>query len=274
MPHTPPPAGPSFSAKQVVAALYRAALGRDADASGLAFYSDMVARDPAGLMGVADGLFQSTERKLLNAPGLADHTQFGELKLMLRHLVDEGARHRLIVDVGARGRERSNSYDLLADFGWRGLLVEANPSLADDIKAAFQGLDYALESCAVGPVEGTLPFYIGANDDVSSLKRSAAEGWGELKGEIAVPVFRLVTLLEKHQLPLDFEILSLDIEGLDVDVLNDLVDNSSYRPSIVIIEASYGGQTQRLEDVNCSANVCREYQIADKTHANLILTRR
>lgn len=266
--------GRTFTAKEIVSALYRAALGRDADASGLAYFSDMLARAQCDPAFVADYLFQSPERKSLSASGLSDHTQFGELKLLLRHLVRSGSRHQLIVDVGARGRERSNSFDLLSDFGWRGLLVEANPHLINGINAEFQGLDYALESCAVGPVEGTLPFYIGANDDVSSLKRSAAAGWGELKGEIEVPVFRLVSLLEKHQVPADFDLLSLDIEGLDVDVLNDLIDISPYRPAIIIIEASYGGQTKRLEEVNCSEAVCRDYEIADTTYANLILTRR
>jgi FkbM family methyltransferase len=267
-------AGRTFTAEEVVRSLYRAALGRDADASGLAYYSQLLTSAPHELAAVADALFHSPERERLLGSGLADHSQFGELRLILRHLVDAGSTHQLVVDVGARGKDRSNSYDLLADFGWRGLLVEANPNLVHSIDEAFGGLNYTLEACAVGPEEGTLPFYLGANDDVSSLRRSAAESWGALKGEIQVPVVRLVSLLEKHLVPVDFDLLSLDIEGLDVDVLNDLVDNSPFRPSIVIIEASYGGTTKRLEDVSCSPTVCQEYRIAATTEANLILTRR
>ncbi len=56
----------------------------------------------------------------------SDHSQFGELSLFLTHA---GRKRRgFVVDAGAHGRERSNSWDLLSQFRWRGLLIEANPA--------------------------------------------------------------------------------------------------------------------------------------------------
>ena len=64
---------------------------------------------------------------------IADHSQNGEFLELLKLIVARGAPGKNIVDAGANGRERSNSYDLMLLFGWRGLLIEANPALADKI---------------------------------------------------------------------------------------------------------------------------------------------
>ncbi|BAK67572.1 conserved hypothetical protein [Sphingobium sp. SYK-6] len=190
--------------------------------------------------------------------------------MILEWLVKPG----LIVDVGARGRERSNSFDLLSRFGWKGLLVEANPALYDEIMRDFSGTDYRLVRCAVAEVEGILPFYIGANDDVSSLLRDAASGWGDLRGQVDVHVRRLGAILDEHWIPHRFDILSLDIEGLDVEVFNDLIDNTPYRPKLVIMEASYDFKTKDLNDVGSSKAVQDAYEICGQTRANLFLSRK
>jgi hypothetical protein len=85
---------------------------------------------------------------------IADHSQNGEFLELLKLIVARGAPGKNIVDVGANGRERSNSYDLMLLFGWRGLLIEANPSLADKIRAEFNGVNYTLVTCAVSDFEG------------------------------------------------------------------------------------------------------------------------
>ena len=95
--------------------------------------------------------------------------------------MERAQTNKIIVDVGARGRERSNSFDLLRHFGWRGLLIEANPSLLESIRADFAGTDFFLEFCAVSDYEGRAEFYFGVNDDVSSLSQHAAEGWGDIR---------------------------------------------------------------------------------------------
>lgn len=263
----------SFNSGDVVEALYRAALGRPADSAGVAGYASRLDRDPRQLEAIAGEFFRSEEHMARMSAGLMDHSQFGEYRLILKHLIRNGSRHQIFVDVGARGRDRSNSYDLMKDFGWKAILVEANPELVDSINAEFEGTRFVLENCAVGPEEGVLPFYLGVNDDISSLRQSATASWGEVRGAIEVPVRRLPDLLRDHSVPRDFDILSLDIEGVDVEVLNDLVDGSDYRPGLIVIEASNDFQTKELGAIGCSERVCDEYEIWSATAANLLLVR-
>jgi FkbM family methyltransferase len=202
-----------------------------------------------------------------------DRSQFGEIPLLLRGIVNEANPTRTIVDCGARGVSLSNSYDLLRHFGWRGLLIEANPHLADEINAGFAGLDFELVNCAVSDFEGTAELFLGVNPDISSLARDHAAAWGPVHGSFHVPVRRLRDVLAEHGIPAEFDVLNLDIEGHDCRALTDLIDNSHYRPRWIIIEASFGFATKSLTDLPVSDAVARTYRIIAQTHANLILRR-
>lgn len=262
-----------LSDEQVVAALYRAAFNRDPEPEGLKNHRSALATGTVTLDQLAHTIFHADEHKirLRGEFALDDKTQFGELVHILKQLVLTGSQHQLIVDVGARGRQGSNSFNLLSDFGWKGLLIEANPMLIDSIHQEFEGLNFEIVNCAVGEQNEIRPFYIGVNDDVSSLLPDHAQVWGELRGSVEVVVRRLADILDEHDVPNDFDILSLDIEGLDVRVLNDLVENSAYRPRIVVIEASYDFATKTMFDAGLSEKVCSLYELAGQTKANLIL---
>lgn len=266
---------PSYTAEQVITALYRAVFDRDPDAEGLRTYEDLLRSGSSDLGKIAAFFFNSDEHslKMMGPSRIRDHTQFGELAQLLRVLTRTGSEFQLVVDVGARGRDRSNSYNLMKDFGWRGLLVEANPFLIDSIRSEFEGLDYALVNCAVGDTPGTLPFHIGVNDDVSSLLAEHASAWGDIQRTVDVEVRRLADVLRDQQVPASFGVLSLDIEGLDVRVLNDLIVNSDYRPTVVIIEASYDFSTKTLADAGLCEEVQSAYRLVGQTAANLILQR-
>ena len=211
------------SPEQVVNALYLGALNRNPDPEGFKAAVELLKGDPEAIDALASGFYNSAERQGRDQ-GKLDHSQCGELELMLARLVGRGRRNGIVVDVGARGVERSNSYDLMSRFGWRGFLVEANPALDAEIRRGFAGTGFTLLNVAIGVQEGRLPFYLGSNDDVSSLARESASAWGDIRGVIEVPVRRLHGVLEELGLPQRFDLLSIDIEGLDVPVLNDLID--------------------------------------------------
>ncbi|MGB5865323.1 MAG: FkbM family methyltransferase [Sulfitobacter sp.] len=201
------------------------------------------------------------------------HDQFGEIGMLLREWATNSVSEKIVVDVGARGRERSNSYDLMLHFGWRGLLVEANPALLLTIEVEFKGLDCTLVGTAVSDYTGVAEFTIGSNDDVSSLNPDAAASWGETRGTINVDVRRLPDILADYKIPHRFGLLSVDIEGEDVKVLSDLICNSDYRPDYIIIEASQDFQITTLEQLDLPDQVCQSYQIFDQTRANLLMRR-
>ncbi len=207
-------------------------------------------------------------------PSTLDVSQYGEIGMIVRMLVNDGVCSRYVVDLGARGLERSNSYDLLRSFGWRGLLVEANPALIAGLERDFAGLDIQIACCAVSDHTGRASFTLGANDDVSSLIEVAAARWGDTRGSVEVDVRRLPDILAEFDAPAEIGLLSIDVEGEDLQVLNDLTAHGGYRVEWVIIEASHDFQTKSLADLATSQEVRDLYEIAAQTSANLILRRR
>lgn len=200
-----------------------------------------------------------------------DQSQHSEVDLLTRLMINAAAAHRIVVDVGANGRARSNSYDLLKFCRWSGLLIEANPALIYGIEQEFTGLDVTVVKSAVSDYVGEANLYIGTNDDVSSLTEQNALSWGETKGKIEVGVRLLSEILSQHNIPKDFDLLSLDIEGEDIRVFNEILSNGNFRPKWVIIEASFGFSTKSLSDLPFCDLAKQLYYIAGQTTANLIL---
>lgn len=261
-----------MTAEALVTELYRNFFKREPDPAA----KDKAERLLSGVTsveGLVAELIVSEEYRTYTAPTpplFSDQTQFGELEMLVGRWMARAVPHRTVVDVGARGRARSNSYDLLRSFGWKGILFEANPNLIDSIGMDFAGLDMDLVQCAVSDYDGEATFYLGVNDDVSSLNEYASLGWGPVAGEVTVPVRRLGPQLEKRGVPLDFGLLSIDIEGEDIRVLNDVVA-SGYRPRWVIIEASLNFAIKSLDDLPFDDRVKTLYALVGQTPANLIM---
>ena len=193
---------------------------------------------------------------------------------LIRLWADGAVPSKFVVDVGARGLERSNSYDLVRHFGWRALLIEANPKLLEGLRVAFAGLPASIVGCAVSDYGGEATFTIGVNDDVSSLNPDAAADWGPVRGTTTVSVRRLGDILAEMQAPQRFGLLSIDIEGEDIKVLNALIGQSPFRRDWVSIEASNDFAVRSLDDAPFSAAVKDAYAIRGQTRANLILQHR
>lgn len=261
-----------LGASDFVGTLYRVFFSREPDPAA----QDKVERLVEGVSSVEDIVAEilaseefasrQDDRQLIR-----DQTQYGELELLIRRWMIDAVQDRWVVDVGARGKARSNSWDLLNTFEWRGLLIEANAALIPSIDLEFAGLDVELLNCAVSDYDGEATFYLGVNEDVSSLDREASSGWGPLAGEMRVAVRRLAPLLKERGVPERFGLLSIDIEGEDIKVLNDLICTSAYRPKWVLIEASYEFQTKALRDLPFDPCVLSAYRLVDQTASNLLL---
>lgn len=261
-----------FDSTDAVRALHLATFGIEPEPAVLDSLRTEVGDDPAALAALADRLYRfAGHLRSRERHSLPDHSQNGELRILLREMMAIGQRHGIIVDVGVLGREGSNSFDLLTDFGWKGLLIEANPALIGDIRRDFGPADFTLLQCAVGPVAGRHVLHIGASDHISSLDLGHAAQFGAVRGTVEVDVRRLPDLLDEAGIPHDFDILDLDIEGLDVAVMNDLIDHSPYRPRLVLIEASHAFTTRDLLQAGLSEAVQANYRIVDATISNLVL---
>jgi FkbM family methyltransferase len=203
---------------------------------------------------------------------IVDHSQFGEFPLFLK--VAHPKHRGVIVDVGVLGKEGSNSYDLLSQLEWRGVLIEANPNSWDEIERDFSGLNATLVRSAVSDVEGPVVFHLGVVDGVSSIILAMAEMWGPSRGSVEVQARRLGAILDEQQVPLNFDLLNLDIEGMDIPVLNDLIVHTRYRPRWIFLEASLDFQTKSLGELELVPSVRDQYEIAGQTVSNLLLAHR
>jgi FkbM family methyltransferase len=272
---------------KLIEALYRALLLRAPDPAGLEanveYYTKYLA-DGGDLADLIIAFLSSTEfiqnfscfqaeysRSEFNKFTL-DQSQHGETDLLVRLMINAAAKYRVVVDVGANGRARSNSYDLLRFCRWKGILIEANSALIAGIERDFAELDVKIINSAVSDYTGTGILHLGINNDVSSLTEQNARNWGDIKGSIPVTVRLLSEILRSHEVPLDFDLLSIDIEGEDIKVFNEIMI-TGFRPRWVIIEASFGFSTKSLADLPFCKVAKQLYRIAAQTEANLILSR-
>lgn len=237
------------AAEELTAALYRTLLGREPDNEGLQAHSAEITNQGGSIEKTIEKFLRSDEFSLKHSSLAAryvpddarrftnDVSEYGEIDILIREMVNKLARHRIVVDVGVCGRQGSNSFDLLQHFGWAGLLVEADPHLIPRIRNEFAGLNVTIANLAVSDYTGRAAFYFG--ESASSLSKEVVEACGPCEGAVEVEVRRLGEILDAHAIPLDFDVLSLDIEGEDQRVLNDLIRSTGYRPRWIIIEASF-----------------------------------
>lgn len=132
------------------------------------------------------------------------HSQYGEdgiIEEIVRRLDrNRPAGDRYCVDVGAwDGRFLSNTYRLIAEFGYRAVLIEGD-------HARFKAL------CDNFPQE-------------SVHKINSRVTW---EGEAS-----LDHLLSRTRLPIRFDVLSIDVDGMDYHILDSL---RQYRPTLICVE--------------------------------------
>ena len=135
----------------------------------------------------------------------------------------------------------SATFLLANELNMRGVIVEANPSLIDNLRRVRKDseiLNYAVtaEECGIAEL------YISEASELSSLWEDFVKQWPGDKGKcvikkIKVPAITLTQIMEKYFTKKELTFLSLDIEGMDLLVLQSL-DLNKHRPCIIQIEPS------------------------------------
>lgn len=201
-------------------------------------------------------------------------SQFNEIGALIALGFESTVASKFVVDVGARGKFLSNSYDLLNALHWKGILIDAHPKSIEDITREFAGLDAEIIHTAVSDYEGTASFTLSQEPDHSSLVSDWTNRFGGPKGSVTVPVQRLPNILKARNVPKNFGVLSIDVEGHDVKVLNDLFTRSDYRPEYIIIETLDAVKLNSLDEIPVVPEVRSSYFELGRTEANLILKRK
>jgi len=162
------------------------------------------------------------------------YSQHGEESILIDYFTINSPKYKYLVDVGAYGKELSNTFALL-NFGWHGLLIEANPSRIPIIQNDFKNLDVKIINNAITPYPENTYLYINSVSGNDSLLSTWHLGTRTKKRVKVIPRTLSDVLLE-NSTPLDFDLLSIDIEGMDFCVMEHLFNHSLYRPDIIITE--------------------------------------
>lgn len=186
--------------------------------------------------------------------GYQTYAQFGEDKVLLDIFKDK--QDGVYVDVGAHHPYRYSNTYLLHKKGWHGVNIDPNPHTIKLFNKERPG-DINIQS-GVGQA-GVLAYYQFSDPAVNTFKKEEAEKWkgksfltflGTTEVQIR-PLSQLVTG--------PFDLLSIDAEGMDVEVLQSY--DWKCCPKVIVIEGDESKQLllQKGYTLHATRGVSRIY---------------
>lgn len=167
--------------------------------------------------------------------GIALYAQGMEDMYLLRVLGP--SKKGVYVDVGANdGVFVSNTYALYR-LGWRGVCVEPNPVAYSALRIARP--EDTCVNVAVGATEGQIE--LSWRGDIT--EGSVVGRFADTDNVCTVPQTTLASIFRSCNVPAEFDLLSLDVEGMEEEVLRG-VDWESHSPRIVILEYNSEGRVR------------------------------
>ena len=148
------------------------------------------------------------------------------------------------VDVGAAHPTFENDTRMLYNSGWRGINIEPNPAFFEALAAERpRDRNYCM---ALSDRIGTVTYYEVGGTGLSTCDSEAATRAREKGHEIVtrhVPASTLAAVLDAVE-PASIELLKIDVEGFEEQVLAGN-DWTKYRPSVIVVEATYPESPER-----------------------------
>ncbi len=214
--------------------------------------------------------------KLMVEKRLRTYYSAGGEDIILRQLFDSvGIDHPDYIDIGANSPVGGNNTYLFYRDGSRGVCVEPNPVLAREI-AGFRPRDTSL-SVAVGvDGPGSIDLYVFdpsglSTTDADEAKRRERSGKYKVVEILKVPVETIDAIISMNfdTYP---DILSLDVEGLDLAVLQSLDFDNYPIPAICVETVAYTeGHVRAKETETIDYLVAQGYFLYADTYINSIL---
>ncbi|WP_165356406.1 FkbM family methyltransferase [Sphingosinicella sp. BN140058] len=205
-------------------------------------------------------------------------SQFGEDASIAAYLRTLGRTCRFYVDIGAnRPVLHSNTYLFYRD-GASGVLVEANPLLTARLRKK-RPRDRVVNRGVLAEGSGTIDLHVMDMDGLSTLsseweERIVSRGLARSEQVVQVAVIGINDLLEAEVGTKAIDLASIDIEGLDFDVLS-AWNFDRWRPFLFCVETGQVdperyGKDRRFHDLLGSSG----YEPLFETFANTIFVDR
>jgi FkbM family methyltransferase len=141
------------------------------------------------------------------------------------------------VEVGANHPTFASQTWHLEQRGWRGLLVEPQPDLAENLRRQRSAQVFAVACSSPANAGQRMTFHVAGA--LSSLERDRMAPGAELQRVIEVPVRTLDDILAEAKAPVPLDLLSLDVEGHELKVLEGFTF-ARWRPRLVLLEDHVG----------------------------------
>jgi len=169
------------------------------------------------------------------------------------------------VEVGANnGMFVSNTYGL-SKIGWMGLLIEPQERFLNEAKIAYKDFpNTKFHNGCVGEIKGKIKLFIGETSSLATINEKFVDiynqiSWSEgiLNKEkfVELDCDTLNNILIDNNIPKNFDLLVIDVEGAELSVLNGF-DISNWNPKMVIIEMCEMNEHRSL---TCDNDKINEY---------------
>ena len=144
-----------------------------------------------------------------------------------------GAATGFFVEVGANHPiKRSQSFHL-EQAGWTGVLIEPQPDLAAFLVTERKAKVFAVACTSPNTAGDTLPFHVAG--PLSSLNADRMAPGAKADYVIMVPTRTLDDVLEEADAPRVFDLLSIDVEGHEIEVMRGF-DFAHWKPRLIMLE--------------------------------------
>lgn len=197
---------------------------------------------------MADGSFSTANlawRKVRGRlPGGAPVSPTCQIPDIRRLCADSGLapRRGSFVEIGGFDGESFSNTSFLADQGWRGIYVEPVPQFCRQIAARHRLNRVSIIEKAVAATAGKATFHVMGAFSTMSEDTLAAYGTNRTfdrrlakRREVTVDCIRVRELLDAAKVEPRFDLLVVDIEGMEAEIVGQLAE-TAYRPRVAIIE--------------------------------------
>lgn len=205
----------------------------------------------------------------LKLVGHGSYSQHGEDTVIQQKLA--GTEKGLYFDIGCSHPFRISNTYLLYRKGWSGVAVDPIPHFSW-LYRLWRPRD-TFVNCGVASRSGKLKYHellpsVLSSFDAAYVEELVARGRAEILREYTVDVIDINTLFDRYAAGRPIDLLSIDVENLDLDILSSL-DFSRHQPRCICVEYNSEADKAALLAV-LEPNGYKDIHL---THGNIIALR-